>query len=302
MSGRATGAGGLDVHFERVPLDRVFIGEDRLRKIDTAKVAAIAHTFALSGQLQPIRVARTTDGDLLLDIGLHRLEAARSLGWTMIWAGVVSVLDLSAQERRLQEIFENLIRAELTALDRAVALAELKAVHEALYPESRHGGDRRSQARKNKGENQTAILAIRSDVAEKVGLSDRAIRRAVEIAKGLGAEIRARLQGTWLADHQAGLQTLSEQPEARQQQILDILFATPPGAGSVADALVLAEGKRLPSSADRVWKTLADTYDRLNKKQRRTFFLDHREEFEAFRAELEAEQGSGGGGRSNDHA
>lgn len=282
----------MAVQYQRIPLARIVVSDDRLRKTDPAKVDALAHAFSINGQSQPIRVASTADGDFLLDIGLHRLEAARKLGWSHIWAGVVSVIDATVHERRLQEIFENLIRAELTALDRAIALTELKAVHEALHPEAKRGGDRKSQAVKNKSKNQTTTLGFRSDVAEKTGLSETAIDRAVAIAKGLSSGIRGRLQGTWLADHQAGLQTLSQQPETIQRQVLDILFATPPGAGSVADALALAEGKRLPSAAERQFRSVGEGLARLKPALRRQLYAAHEAEILAW---VDERRGLGGG-------
>jgi ParB family chromosome partitioning protein len=274
----------LEVSYELVPLDRIVVPADRLRGADPAKVEAIAHSYRIVGQLQPIRVLRTNGGALVLDIGLHRVLAARAAGWMRIQAGVVAAEDIDRNRRRLQEIFENLLRAELTALERAIALSELKVVHEALHPETRHGGDRGNQHTGGKSR-QVAIFAFSQTVAERVGLSERSIELAVSIAKGLCASVRSRLVGTWLADHQAGLQALSQQPEETQHAVLDILFSTPPGAASVVDAIVLAQGKKLPSTADKRFRSVSDGMVRCTAAERQQLYSIFETEILAWAAE-----------------
>jgi hypothetical protein len=74
----------------------------------------------------------------------------------------------------------------------------------------------------------------------------------VAIAAGLDPNTKARLRGTWLENHQAGLRQLSTQPAETQHRICDLLFAVPPEATSVAEAMALAEGRRLPSAAEKL--------------------------------------------------
>jgi ParB-like chromosome segregation protein Spo0J len=65
---------------------------------------------------------------LLLVTGLHRLEAAKRLGWDEIDALFVTGNEI---DRELQEIAENLHRSELTVLERDTLIgrwAELTAV------------------------------------------------------------------------------------------------------------------------------------------------------------------------------
>ena len=68
-------------------------------------------------------------------------EAARELAYEQIEA---IVIDTGEHEHRLIEIDENLMRAELTHLDRGRFLAERKRIYFELHPTRRHGGDRRS--------------------------------------------------------------------------------------------------------------------------------------------------------------
>lgn len=97
-------------------------------------MAEIAKSMGSIGQQAPILVRHARDPDPklpdtwgpeqagLFDLvaGAHRVEAARSLGWTRIEAVLV---DGSPDEIRTMELEENLARAELTALDRARFLA-----------------------------------------------------------------------------------------------------------------------------------------------------------------------------------
>ena len=57
-----------------------------------------------------------------LVLGYYRFEAAKALGWDFIDGFVIGV---DETEARIQQLIENLCRAELTALERAEAVTEL---------------------------------------------------------------------------------------------------------------------------------------------------------------------------------
>ena len=260
--------------FEQIPVRSIDVG-DRLRQTDPAWVEVLAASIKENGLLQPIAVVREPTERHSLSYGAHRLGAVKLLGWETIDARVTLANWIKDQERRLQEILENVARNELNKLDRAANLAELIAVYEELHPEIRHGGDRKSQAARNKDEDQTAILAIRSEIAEKVGLSDRSIRRAVAIWTGLSPASRIRLPGTPFANDQAGLQMLSGLDAAMQKKVLDLLLSEPAGAESVADALMLAEGRRPPKADEVALKRALTGFTRLDRKGQRDFVRQH---------------------------
>jgi ParB-like chromosome segregation protein Spo0J len=68
---------------ESFEIDKIYVPVKRRRDLDDARVAALAEDILENGQKTPIRVR--ADGDrLVLVEGLHRLEACRSLGETMI--------------------------------------------------------------------------------------------------------------------------------------------------------------------------------------------------------------------------
>ncbi len=124
------------------------------------------------------------------------------------------------------------MRRELGPLDRAVFLAERKRVWEEVYPETAHGGDRKS--RKIKGQNQAAKMATRfsREAAEKLGIAERSIRRAVELAGRLAPEARDLVRQTYIAEHQSDLIQLSLLEPAEQLAAV----AADPRRGGPADA------------------------------------------------------------------
>jgi hypothetical protein len=115
---------------------------DRLREVDASKVEALKQSFAELGMRTPITV-RVGEGVLpfALSAGAHRLEAARQLGWLEV-PGFIR--DESKLDSELWEIDENLARSELSAADRAVFTFRRKELYLIKYPETQHGGDRKS--------------------------------------------------------------------------------------------------------------------------------------------------------------
>ena len=185
-----------------VRLDLIDVPANRLRDLEPAWVDHLAGLISVAGLHQPILV-RPTGERFELVAGEHRHAAVVKLGHETIMAVVE---DLTDDQARLAEIDENLIRRELSVLDRAIFLAERKAVWERMHPETQHGGDRKSL--KTQPENQVANLATRfsADAAEKVGMSERSVQRACNIAAGLTPDTVAQLRGTYLVDHQRDLE------------------------------------------------------------------------------------------------
>lgn len=98
-----------------VRVDEIKVGPRR-RQLNLEKVDELAGSIAQVGLLQPIVV--TPDGRLVA--GHHRLAACQRLGWETIEVQVMPEHDLLTE---LAEIDENLMRYELTALERAEHLA-----------------------------------------------------------------------------------------------------------------------------------------------------------------------------------
>lgn len=259
----------------------ITVPEGRLRDVDPDWAKCLAGMFEETRHRTPIDVERADKGFKLV-AGAHRLAAAKLLKWKEIKARVLEPeTDQPAEEMRLHEILENLARKDFNALERCEALFELKRVYEALHPGTKHGGDRKSQAVKNKDKNQVAIFAFCSSASETTGLSRRSVELAVQIFEGLSKETRERLKGTAFAQKQSDLKALAGLEADMQKKILDLLFAEPPQASTIADALTLAEGRKPVSETERILRTVSDSLVKLPKASRSAVFRQHRQEIVA---------------------
>jgi ParB family chromosome partitioning protein len=156
----------------KVFTDSVVIGP-RHRPLESDRIEALAESIKELGLRQPISVFMDSDDSAHLIAGLHRLEAAKRLGWDQIDASFVK---LSPIKREMWEIAENLFRVDLSKEQRDQHIrryAELieaseadDKVHqsEALYEKPKTGRGNKGTARK---------------VAEETGLSVATVRRAI---------------------------------------------------------------------------------------------------------------------------
>jgi uncharacterized ParB-like nuclease family protein len=152
-------------------LGGINVRPDRLRVLRPDVVADIAKSMGEIGQLQPIIVQpREGSGNgYWLIAGRHRFEAAKKLKWQSIRCIIRE--GLSAEEAKLVEIDENLIRADLSPAERALHVRERNRAYEAKYgsPKARGG----HAAQKAQGHKATANLAdaFTTDTAKKTGIS-----------------------------------------------------------------------------------------------------------------------------------
>ena len=242
---------------------------DRLRAVDqewakviAVSVAEIGKDKQHEGMVQPVALkVHGKDGSAELVDGAHRLEAARMLGWDEIPFIAVSGSDL---EIRLQQIDANLISNKLNALDRAVFLAERKAIYEALHPETKQG-----KAGAEARWHATAKIAFASETAEKAGISERSVYLALQIMK-IVPDVREKLVGTDWADSQKDLLDLAKCGPELQRKVLKIMLRATDQVDSVADAIAEAEGRRVPEK-DPVATVLAK-WGRFDKRTRTSIY------------------------------
>lgn len=254
-----------------LPLDKVRIGP-RLRAVDADYVALLAASMAETGQHTPIHVGPAdAEGMHPLIAGAHRCAAASQAGLTQIQA---LVFEGNALERRMLEIDENLMRRELSELDRAVFLAERKALYEALHPETAHGGDRRSDQVDKNGH---LILPPRftAATAEKIGLSERSIRRIIGRA-AITEAARQALAGTRWADHGATLDAIAKLPPEEQMPVVQelILADVERSKVNVAAAIAKVQGvvrRVAPSDSDAAHARLLRAWRGADAKARASF-------------------------------
>lgn len=114
------------------------------------------------------------------------------LGWYEIPAVVVVLDDV---DRMLAEIDENLIRNDL---ERSEHLAERKRLYLLKHPETKRGGDQRSDAARSK---RNDFVSFAADTAAKTDRTERAIQQDVQIAESIPEDVRDRhskAPGQWL--------------------------------------------------------------------------------------------------------
>ena len=193
-----------------VALADIMVATERLRAIQPAKVVALSESMQHPPRLlHPIAVQRLEFGGYKLIAGAHRLKAAKALGWTSIAATTLD--DIDADQAKLAEIDENLIRAALSPAEEAAHLAARKAVYLKLHPETGHGGDRKSSSQV-----ENLIPTFADDTATKIGQSSASVAR--KTARGEQVEDVGSLAGTSL-NKGAELDALAKQPKEKQRKL-----------------------------------------------------------------------------------
>lgn len=243
-----------------IPVAAITVPEDRLKQRSQDRIEELKLSIAELGLLSPILVQSPGKAARYRLIGgLHRYEAVSELGWEIVPA---VVLDLKGMKARLAEIDENLVRSELSPLEWAEHFAERKAVYEALHPETKHGGDRRSI--------EFANLATWSDrftasAAKQFGMSERSIVRAVERYKKIDPSVRARIAGTSLSRKGSDLDALAKLDPAQQARAVDLILE----GGDEAPRSVAAAAQRLSGARPAVQSEDDAQLDALMKAWRR---------------------------------
>jgi len=236
------------MNIKKIPVELIDL-EDRIRAVNDTYVAEIIASFEEKGgegrgQITPIEVREAGEnGRHRLVSGAHRLAAAQALGWKTVTA---SVIRCTNDEARLREIDENLIRHDLSSLDRAAFMVEREAVWVQMNPDSvrgRAGGLARHSATEN--------FSFAKKTAEKLGLTDRTIRGWLKLGRvtaGLSGPLRARIAASDLAyNHSELIELANIEDEREREQVVELLLAGRKGAPKkVADALRQVKGLPAP--------------------------------------------------------
>jgi ParB-like chromosome segregation protein Spo0J len=179
----------------------------RLRGVDPAAVTALAESMNRLGQLQPISVCYSNSNTVLV-AGLHRLEAAKRLEWENIEAVFVTGDKIDLE---LQEIAENLHRAELTVQERSDQIARwVELIEQRKKIVSAQVGQKPS-GRPESGD---------SKASRDLDIPRQTIQRAKKIASiEPAAKVAAKEAG--LDDNQSALLQLAEVPAEEQVEWVD---------------------------------------------------------------------------------
>lgn len=217
------------MNIQEVPLAQIEVG-DRLRAIDEDYAALIAQSIKARGQMTPVEVRQNGEDGFILVSGGHRYRAAQLLQAETITASVVDCDDFEAE---LREIDENLFRRDLSELDRGAFFHRRKELEEQLAKVQKHGGDRVSDQAAKFGD----LQSFTALAAEKLRISERSVQRTLQRFTKLAPDVRAKIAGTWLADHGAQLDALIKANPTEQRKVVALMFREREPFGDVASAL-----------------------------------------------------------------
>jgi ParB family chromosome partitioning protein len=106
------------INDQHIGVDEIRVGK-RLRQFRPEFIPVLAESMRLIGQLMAIGVRPRRGGGYHLVFGWHRLEAAKQLGWTTIWATIFP--RITPSEAKLMEIEDNLFALKLSPAERIIA-------------------------------------------------------------------------------------------------------------------------------------------------------------------------------------
>jgi len=196
-----------------IEISKIIISVNR-RAINQQKVISLADSIKDIGLQNAIVIKRNYE----LNQGLHRIEAFKLLGKDKIPANFT---DLDGLKARLAEIDENLIRNEGTVLERSDWLAERKIIYEELHPETKAGGDRKSEEIKSKRNHFALIPTFADDTAQKTGVTPRTVQQEVQISTRIDKEVKEAIRDTPIADNKTELIKLARLKPEQQKEVAE---------------------------------------------------------------------------------
>ena len=174
------------MEYGKVFLDSISVGR-RARSIDKGRVNDLAASIEAIGLQQPISIYAPDEKTCVLVAGHHRIEAAKKLKWIEIDCVLVDLDDL---DRELWEIDENLIRAELTEMERARHYKRRKEIFDAKaaaekIPTSLSDG---------RGAGPQHQKQFDADTADKTGADKSTVRKSRKRADKIDPDVQDELQ------------------------------------------------------------------------------------------------------------
>ncbi|MCA1556726.1 MAG: ParB/RepB/Spo0J family partition protein, partial [Acidobacteria bacterium] len=198
----------------------------RRRAFSVERSRALARSIERVGLLHPVAVTPSHH----LVAGLHRLEAHKILGRTHIPCVIVMGNALLSE---LAEIEENLVRADLSVLERGEHHKRAKEIYD-VTPFERDGNVQR---------NNFVAQSYTAEMAEKAGVSRRTVEQEIQIASGIDEAVKGLIRGTPLDDRKADLLFLARLPAPAQKKI--VVMVNKGQAKNVRQAHRVLQGKGL---------------------------------------------------------
>ena len=195
----------------------------RLRASNEENIQDIAESIKEIGLINPISI----DAEHNLIAGYHRLQAHKLLGLKEISAIVSTQKELKA---RLQEIDENLKRAELTSIEKSAHIEEREIIFQQLDKMAVKGDNRFSVSGKS----------TQKQRANEIGMSRRNYQYHKEL-ENLHPEVRDLLNGTQYASKLMDLVMLAREGDDIQLKVANCLITG--RSYSIKRALVMEKTK-----------------------------------------------------------
>jgi ParB family transcriptional regulator, chromosome partitioning protein len=234
-----------------LPVDSIWVSA-RLRPVDPHAVEMLAVSISETQHNQPILVRPKASGAAThqLVAGAHRLAAIRRLGRETI---ACLVREMTDAEALLVEVDENLIRSNLSPLERAESIAARFDAWRARFPDRVVEDQGVVRGKKGRPANSAKLaqftgsapptMGFAEETASEVGLSRRSIFNSLALHRGLSPQLRARIAGTWIARSDSVLRQLAGLGEPQEQAaVIAVLLGGE--TRNVSDARAIAAGGR----------------------------------------------------------
>ncbi len=186
------------------------------RKRCLQDISELKESIQELGLLNPI----TINSDMTLIAGHHRLQACKELNCHQISAIIIDADEIKAE---LMEIDENIIRRDLTALERAEQLKRRKELYEKLNPECASDYVKTRNLSKRNNFASEEVKSFTKDTAKKTGKSQRSIQQDIQIANNLSEDVKEELKGTGLENKKTALLKIAKAPIEEQKEIAEQL-------------------------------------------------------------------------------
>lgn len=260
--------------YRDIPISSIDVG-GRLRALDPAWVTLLAEEIAANGQSTPIRIVERGKGFKLID-GAYRIAALLQLGRDVVEARCEDAEALADDAAvRLGEIKGNMLRADLTALDRAVYIdAWCDIYRDAHEPVKRGRKPAKPITDEEREEFSTKMVLNWTEAAQRaLQIGRMTVFRSQKIA-AIPAALRARIALLPVAEKQTELLLLADQDEAKQAEIVGILTADPTQAETVGEALVILGAAPAPVPTP-AYERMSERFARLPEREQHAFFTLH---------------------------
>lgn len=204
----------------------VLLSEIKEVAVPQEEIIELQNSMNEIGLLQPVMLRKVKDRYNLV-LGRHRVAAARNLKWKTIPAVIT---ESRGGRRRLQMIDENLMRRELSCLERSLLLAERKRILQKIGRVTLRGGDRRSKQASIKKRNPS----FETEVADKLNKGKTTVAEETRIGERLDPEAAKLLEGTPIAHRKGDLLRLAAKEEHEQVELAKKIKES--GAATLAEA------------------------------------------------------------------